>query len=230
MDLSALISNLREYLTIEEESQIHQRFLGSQWTPNSQVLWSGITRETAQGWADKHNMQTLTTAMGPLMDKNAPLCLKRRKSKVNWSKYMKGASAVFAWYITKGEKVTVLSPPPPEKFHPSGLTTYQAIEEPILKWAIASGSALQIEMVHPIVKGAENFRYLVWPVDQTATWVAAFGIGTSRKRRWRAINMNSRQLVMEKAIEASEGPVVRDGAKASIPKEPIGRKSVIGER
>ena len=36
----------------------------------------------------------------------------------------------------------MLSPPPPEKFHPLGLTTYQAIKEPILKGAIASSTIL----------------------------------------------------------------------------------------
>ncbi|EUC40076.1 hypothetical protein COCMIDRAFT_62452, partial [Bipolaris oryzae ATCC 44560] len=165
---------LSEYLSIDEESQIHQQFLGSHWRPNSQVLWSGFSREEVQHWADAHDLQTLTTAMGPLMNLDDPLCPKEKKSKQKWSKYMKGASVIFAWYITKGEKVTVLSPPPPRRFNPSGMTTYQAIEEPILRWAIAGGAILRIEMVHPTVKGAENFAYEVWPVDQTASWVAAF--------------------------------------------------------
>jgi hypothetical protein len=36
--------------------------------PVFSVLWSGILRDEAQRWADGHEMQTLTTAMGPLMD------------------------------------------------------------------------------------------------------------------------------------------------------------------
>ncbi|OJJ29603.1 hypothetical protein ASPWEDRAFT_81537, partial [Aspergillus wentii DTO 134E9] len=68
---------------------------------------------------------------------------------------IKGASALFAWHICEGEEVTVLTPPPPCRFHPSGFTSYQVIEEPILKGA------------HPDVKGAEDFRYQIWPVDKT---------------------------------------------------------------
>jgi len=82
---------------------------------------------------------------------------------------VKGASAVFAWYISRGEKITILSPPPPERFHPSGLTNCQAREEPILKGKIRGSAVLRIEMVHPTVEGAENFCYQIWPVDETRT-------------------------------------------------------------
>ena len=94
---SSWMPTLLEYLTIEEESQICHQFLGSQWRPNSQVLWSGLSREEVQKWADEHNMQTLTTVMGPLMNPKDPSCLKGRKSKMQWSKYIKGASVIFAW-------------------------------------------------------------------------------------------------------------------------------------
>lgn len=202
--LSALLPTLFEYLSIDEASQIHQQFLGSQWRPNSQVLWSGLSREEVQHWADAHGLQTLTTAMGPLMNTDDPLCPKEKKSKQQWSKYIKGASVIFAWYIAKGEKVTVLSPPPPQRFNPSGMTTYQAIEEPILKWAIAGGANLRIEMVHPTVKGAEDFAYEVWPVNQTATWVAAFGLKNLQKRPWRSTKMDPLHVAIKKAIEPSK--------------------------
>jgi hypothetical protein len=57
-----------QYLSAEEEAQIHRQFQGDTWRRNKQVLWSGILRDEAQRWADGHEMQTLTTAMGPLMD------------------------------------------------------------------------------------------------------------------------------------------------------------------
>lgn len=177
------------FLTIEEETQICQQFQGGTWRHNNQVMWSGIPREYAQRWADEHEMQTLTTAMGPLMIPEHPLCLKGRKSQKQWSKYVKGASAVFACHISRGEKVTVLSPPPPERFHPSGLTNYQAIEEPILKGEIEGSALLRIEMVHPTLKGAENFSYQIWPVDETPTWTAKFGMLTRRKQCWRVVKM-----------------------------------------
>jgi hypothetical protein len=114
-----------------------------------------------------------------------PLCLKRQKSNVAWSKYIKGASAIFAWHILRGKRVIVLSPPPPERFHPTGQTNYQAIEEPILKGKKEGGSRLRLEMVHPMVEGAENFIYEMWPVDQTNTWVEMFGTLAQEARCWR---------------------------------------------
>lgn len=131
--LSSIIKVLRQYLTIEEELQICKQF-DDTWRWNNQVMWGGMLRKDAQEWADKHEMATLTTAMGPLMNPDDPLCLKKKKkSPGGWSKYIKGASAIFAWRISRGERVLVLSPPPPERFHPSGRTDYQLIEEPILK-------------------------------------------------------------------------------------------------
>jgi hypothetical protein len=53
--------------------------------------------------------------MGALMVHDDPQCLWSKKSKADWSKYMKGASAMYAYYITQDKGiVTVLSPPPPE--------------------------------------------------------------------------------------------------------------------
>jgi hypothetical protein len=128
-------------------------------------------------------MQTLTTAMGPLMDLSHSLCLWNQKSSDAWGKYVKGASAIFAWYISRGERVTVLSPPPPERFHPSGQTNYQAIEEPIVKGMLGTSAVSRIEIVHPTVKGAENISYQIWPVDNTTTWTARFGEVNMQKRR-----------------------------------------------
>lgn len=125
--------------------------------------------------------------MGPLMDLSHPLCLRNQKSSDAWSKYIKGASAIFVWYISRGERVTVLLPPPPERFHPSGQTNYQAIEEPIVKGLLGTNAASRIEMVHPTVKGAEDIYYQIWPVDNTTTWTARFGELNVQKRRWRMV-------------------------------------------
>ncbi|TVY23454.1 hypothetical protein LHYA1_G007893 [Lachnellula hyalina] len=177
----------RQYLTEDEEAQIHQQFQGDIWRRNNQVLWSGILRDEAQRWADEHEMQTLTTAMGPLMDVSHRLCSRNKKTINEWSQYVKGASAIFAWYISRGEKVTVLSPPPPERFHPSGATSYQAIEEPIIRGKLEARAVSRIEMVHPNVKGAENIHYQIWPVDETTTWTAKFGESNVQKRCWRMV-------------------------------------------
>jgi hypothetical protein len=108
--LNSLEPTLRQFMTSEEELQIHRQFQGKQWRPNRQVLWTGIDREIGQKWTNAHDMQTLTNA----------LCVRVRKSKDAWSKYVKGASALFACYIAGNKRVVVLSPPPPERFHPSG--------------------------------------------------------------------------------------------------------------
>ncbi|KAF2844247.1 hypothetical protein T440DRAFT_380140, partial [Plenodomus tracheiphilus IPT5] len=178
---------LLDYLTMEDEMRIHEQFQGATWKPNSQVLWSGLLREEAQAWADEHDMQTLTTAMGPLLNPMDRSCAQRRKSAKAWKDYMKGASAIFAWHITRGEYVTILSPPPPERFHPSGLTNFQAIEEPIIKGAVPGHAVLHIDIIHPRVRGAEDFRYQLWPVDKTDVWKQKFGDAAYEKRCWRVV-------------------------------------------
>ncbi|KAH8653992.1 hypothetical protein BGZ60DRAFT_419120 [Tricladium varicosporioides] len=202
-----------QYLRADEEAQIHRQFQGDKWRRNNQVLWSGILRDEAQSWANKHEMQTLTTAMGPLMDPSHSLCLQNQKSSNAWGKYVKGASAIFAYYISRGERVTVLSPPPPERFHPSGQTNYQAIEEPIVKGLLGTSIVSQIEMVHPTVKGAEDTYYQIWPVDDTATWTAKFGELGVQKRRWRMVKKKGETKKKEEEEEEKEKAEEEEKAK-----------------
>jgi hypothetical protein len=124
-----------------------------------------------------------------------PSCSKSRISKKAWNEYMKGASAVFVYQISKGERVTVLAPPPPDQFHPDGATNYQAIEEPILKGSIEGSVVSRIEMVHPTVKGAKDFCYEVWPADETHLWNARFGM-LPRKPNWRRVSPKMKNLMV----------------------------------
>ncbi|KAG5298018.1 hypothetical protein I7I48_07337 [Histoplasma ohiense] len=189
------VSEFPPYLTTEEENQINQQFQKDTWRRNRQVLWSGVPHGLAQEWADERGMQTLTTAMGPLMVSDHPSCLKSKKSRESWSRYIKGASAVFAYHISKGEKITVLSPPPPTRFHPDGLANYQALEEPVLKGAIRGSAVSRIEMVHPTVKGAEDFCYQVWPADDARLWIANFGM-LPPKKHWRRVSPKKQNLIV----------------------------------
>ncbi|RDW70117.1 hypothetical protein BP5796_08514 [Coleophoma crateriformis] len=219
------MAHVPQYLRADEEARIHRQFQGDTWRRNNQVLWTGIFRDEAQRWADEHEMQTLTTAMGPLMDVSHPLCLRNKKSPKAWSKYVKGASAIFAWYISKGESVTVLSPPPPERFHPSGQTNYQVIEEPIVKGVLGTSGVSRIEMVHPTVEGAEDIYYQIWPVDDTTTWTARVGELNVQKPCWRKVKTQkafSNQLgemeiakVHQEAKEKEKGEKKVSQAKAT---------------
>lgn len=200
-DLVSSIVKIRDYLQPEDESIIHRQFGSSSWKPNCQVLWSGMLREQAQTWADERNLQTLTTAMGPLMDPRTPTCPYSRMSSPAWSRYVHGASAVFAWHIAKGEVVTVLCPPPPQRFHPSGRAYYQTIEEPILRAAITDGATLRIDLVHPRVHGAEDYRYQFLPHDEMDAWVAIYGTTDCRKCAWRMIKGYQPQVSAKSAIK-----------------------------
>ncbi|KAL3426700.1 hypothetical protein PVAG01_00209 [Phlyctema vagabunda] len=131
--------------------------------------------------------------MGPLMIPKHPFCLKEQKSPKGWGQYIKGASAIFAWQISKGEKVIVLTPPPPERFHPSGQTNYQTIEEPILKRLRGDGIELRIEMVHPMIKEAEHFIYQMWPNNDTHIWIERFGSMVRGTPCWRLVKATSKQ-------------------------------------
>lgn len=169
------IEYLHQDLTTAEAIQICEQFQGTAWRPGRQVMWSGVPRAIVQQWADAHGMQTLTTAMGPLMVHDHPQCRHLHKSKQRWSRYMHGASALFASHIAQdGGTVTVVTPPPPERFNPHGGTNYQAVEEPILKGERGSCCVKKIELVHPTVPGAEEFCYEIWPEDETDSWTAKF--------------------------------------------------------
>lgn len=104
------------------------------------------------------------------MKLNDPACQKRYKSEQEWSRYIKGASAMFALHVGKSEVITVLARPPPARTNPNGQSTYQEIEEPILKGLGSTHHAASIVMVHFTVVGAEDARYEVWPRDDVALW------------------------------------------------------------
>ena len=199
-----ITSFLISHLSIPELKDICLQFQSGTWNSNSQVLWSGIPHDHAQRWAEKHEKQTLTAAMGPLMDASDPACVKSRKSAKAWSKYIKGASAVFAWHITQGEMITVLLPPPPHRFHPSGHTNYQAIEEPILRGVLGNRAVSRIDVVHPTVPGAEDFSYQLWPTDETSLWVTKFGVLEPKARFWRPISRNQGDNEIFDACRATE--------------------------
>jgi hypothetical protein len=172
---SSSVEQIRKYLTVGEAEQICHQFHNDQWQHGCQVMWSGIDRQFAQHWAEGHGMHTLTTAMGPLMEHENDQCLWSRKSNKKWSKYMKGASAMFAYHIAQdGGVVTVLSPPPPHRYNPYGGSNYQTLEEPILKGKLGP-SVRKIEMVHPMIPYAQDFRYQRWPDDEKEFWHDKFG-------------------------------------------------------
>lgn len=139
--IQALVS---VWLTNQEAKDIHRQFQKS-CLRNCQVLWSGMDRAQAQRWADSRNLQTLTTALGPLLDPSDPDCPHGPKSSAGWARYIHGASVIFAWYISQGDLVTVLSQPPPQRFHPSGRTYYQTIEEPIIKGRLCNKPVNKID-------------------------------------------------------------------------------------
>ncbi|KAF4844761.1 hypothetical protein CGCSCA4_v006921 [Colletotrichum siamense] len=161
-----------KFLTTDEADEIREEF-DRAWIEDKQVFWSGADKRKTTIWAALNGFQTLTSAMGPLMEQGNDRC-KRKTCSKSWSLYMRGASALFAWRVSRGRFTTVLTPPPPHRFHPSGLTNYQDVEEPILKGVLGS-SVERIMMVHPEVAGAESFVYEAWPSDRYATWVASFG-------------------------------------------------------
>ncbi|KAM0282076.1 hypothetical protein ACHAPQ_009722, partial [Fusarium lateritium] len=173
---SQAIRNLiRCWLTGQEAKAILSQFRKS-CIPNRQVLWSGMLRETAQKWADAHDFQTLTTSLGPLLHPGDPDCPHGHKSQNQWSKYFHGASIVFAWFISQGDLVTVLSQPPPQRFHPSGQSFYQLYEEPIIKGKLGNRPVKRIVVAHPTIKLAINFTYEMWPDDKPSLWTEAFGM------------------------------------------------------
>jgi len=174
-------ANYDEYLSSGEAAQIQEQFRANSFEPGRQVMWSDVPREWVQTWADENHLQTLSTAMGPLMLKYHGRCLKSKKSKEQWTQCIKGASRIFALYVPKGHEVTVLTRPPPNKFHPMGLSTYQSVEEPILKGMEGGEPLSRIDLVHLTVANASDFRYQIWPEDRTHLWIDRYKLHELRK-------------------------------------------------
>ncbi|WKT54237.1 hypothetical protein QSH57_004821 [Fusarium oxysporum f. sp. vasinfectum] len=176
---------MRCWITDEEANKIHLQFQKS-CVANRQVLWSGMLRQKAQYWADKHDFQTLTTALGPLLNPADPQCPNGTKSSAARNRYIHGASILFAWFITYGDLVTVLSQPPPQRFHPSGQSFYQLYEEPIIKGKMDNQAVKKIVIAHPTVGAAVDFTYEMWPHDEPSLWTTTFGI-PDIKVYWRQV-------------------------------------------
>lgn len=207
-----LVQVVRRFLSAQETARIIQQFQSKEWIPNGQVLWSGMPREVAQEWADRHQLQTLTTAMGPLMDEKHPECLKLKKNQRQWKRYVHGASAIFAWRIAQAEKVTLLSPPPPERFHPSGLSYYQLIEEPIIRGLFGRNSVKNIMITHPmILEGKDDeFFYELWPNDRSEKWVEQFG-SRPYKVKWRQVGHSNDIMELRSLMTSSERQAISCG-------------------
>jgi hypothetical protein len=174
-----------EYLTQDEAEQIIARFMDIPRSYDRLVFWTGIPREWVQQWADEHGMLTLTSAMGPLMDRKDPRCLRRYKELEEWSKYIKGASRIFARYACKRGIVRVLTLPPSWTDFIRPDSTYRNIEEPILKGRSGCCCAVQINTVH-LLTTLEELEYQTWPQNHIPEKLRCRGAAISNLRlpRW----------------------------------------------
>ncbi|KJR88563.1 uncharacterized protein SPSK_07509 [Sporothrix schenckii 1099-18] len=172
---------IRQFLTDGEVAELDQEFASS-CEPNKQVMWTGIAREAAQKWADDRGMQTLSTAMGPLRTRDAS---RKHPGKKGLTKYMRGASAEFAWHIARtSHVVTVLCPPPPQRFNPGGGTNMQLVELPILTGIIGGHAVARIIAIHPTVPEAADFWYQFWPFDQCDIWRKRYAQSVDGVTQW----------------------------------------------
>ncbi|KAJ9412645.1 hypothetical protein QL093DRAFT_2570520 [Fusarium oxysporum] len=160
----AIVKLMRCWITDEEANKIHLQF------QKSCVA----------------NRQTLITALGPLLNPSDPQCLNGTKSSAARARYIHGASILFAWFITYGDLVTVLSQPPPQRFHPSGQSFYQLYEEPIIKGKMDNQAVKKIVIAHPTVGAAVDFTYEMWPHNKPSLWITTFGI-PDIKVYWRQV-------------------------------------------
>ena len=174
-----------KYLTQEEAEQIIARFMDIPRSYDRLVFWTGIPREWVRQWADDHGLLTLTSAMGPLMDRKDPRCLRRNKELEEWSKYIKGACGISARYACKRGIVRVVTLPPSwaEFIRPE--STYRNIEEPVLKGRSGCCCAVQTNTVH-VLTTLEELEYQTWPQDHSSEKLRCIGAGSINFRlpRW----------------------------------------------
>lgn len=159
-------------ITLYEAVQIWERFQTT-CLASRLVLWSGISFEQAEIWARDHDCQTLTQAMGSLMDKSDPACCRHVKTAAQWKLYVHAASILFTLFISTGTEVVVLTPHPPQRLNPHGTSYYQRIEEPWLK-AYCDGEKFKIMFAHPRIKAARDDIYEYWPTDRVGDWTARY--------------------------------------------------------
>ncbi|KAI7293805.1 hypothetical protein KC343_g148 [Hortaea werneckii] len=163
---------LSEYLSQDEVTQLNQVFNIALQHDFALVFWTGISPEIARDWARRNELKTLTMAMGDLYTDNVKKPLRSAKpgKSKSWSRYMKGASWIFAQHACQGRCAIVLTNAPPHVYSQRKHSNYREIEEPILKGFEAGRRTIQIEYVHPRIPGAAGFRYQVWPEDWSAEW------------------------------------------------------------
>jgi hypothetical protein len=224
-DESLLVSdNDLKYLTREEAEDIIERFKEIPQSYDRLVFWTGIPREWVQRWAEDHDMLTLTSAMGPLMDPKDQRCLRRIKKPKNWRKYVKGASVIFARYACRRGIVRLLTLPPSlEEFIRPG-STYRTIEEPVLKGAPGGYGAVQINAVHLLTTSGE-LEYQTWPENHIPERLSGDGVGSSSFRlpSWtkKAINAAVKSLgynVANLATHTAPKPASVSGALKGLTK------------
>lgn len=168
--LSVTKSDL-EYLTQAEAEQIIAQFESITDNVDKLLFWTGLPRDWVQKWAEKHEMTTLTSAMGPLMDLTDARCprlqmARSRTGYLDWSRYVKGASGIFSRYACTCGIVRVLTLPPAESWRLRTNSTYYTIEEPVLRGSKGHCRAFQINFVH-LLADSEALEYQVWPEDHT---------------------------------------------------------------
>ncbi|KAI6364961.1 hypothetical protein MCOR25_005557 [Pyricularia grisea] len=191
------------------------------WRPNKQVLWNGVKgfREVVQKWADKNELQTLTTVMGSLLSKSNPSYGRNGGDKR--SNYMKGASALFAWYISKGDKVTVLALPPDEngdRFNPSPYTNYRGIEEPIVKGQLGNKAVGEMVILHPTLPEAEKFFYPLWPLNGLLAMKAILDTRGRGVWDWRTPSISkTAKACLDSIISKDAGECTVTGVAADMP-------------
>lgn len=206
---------LLRFLTFTQSSQISQQFHSS-WHRNRNIMWTGNIRYEAQTWADRRDMRTLSTAMGPLANGDNPLCLQASKGKGR-SKYMRGASALFAWHVTADDDVvTILCPPPPYRFNPGGGTNMQLVELPILIGIVGGHAVSRIEAVHPMVHGAEDFRYQLWPVDEVRIWINKFAKVAIQRTAWLQRSRTGQAKQIEQLLRSTPRHSEKDAVYRAI--------------
>ncbi|KAK3676491.1 hypothetical protein LTR78_003767 [Recurvomyces mirabilis] len=235
--------DLSDYLCQNEIDQLNQVFEISLRHDSALVFWTGISQQLAQDWARRNDLKTLTIAMGSLYAKGSQGRPKSRKSKKAWSKYMKGASWIFAQQACQNRYAIVLTNAPPNVYSTREDSSFREIEEPILKGIESDRHTIQIEYVHPKFSGAASFRYQTWPENRSSEWhsfLECITIKDMVKRFVQRAKLRRSEVIVElenmtplhnSEHSVSLDTVYRDGQQESAQQvRAAGRAQVAGEQ
>ncbi|KAH6976789.1 hypothetical protein EDB80DRAFT_692454 [Ilyonectria destructans] len=92
----------------------------------------------------------------------------------------------------------------------------QLVELPILTGIVGGHAVSRIEAVHPMVHGAEDFRYQLWPVDEVRIWINKFAKVAIQRTAWLQRSRTGQAKQIEQLLRSTPRHSEKDAVYRAI--------------